>query len=127
MSDGGCSSTIARHAVKAYLVLFVGMLLSFALTFYGFNFALDRIEAKAKQNCVAGNARSRIQLDDLIDGRRQAERFNFQKFLNVTPEQAANLRNLTIDTANKRIVRVPFQDCTTGRRLPPTVPPPPGS
>lgn len=111
------SSWLTRNLLKAYLIPLILSIIAFAVMGVGFERVTNRIEKVARTNCVAGNDRSLIQRDDILDGMRQTDAVDLGKLFNIDEEQVAEFRRLSKETAERRLARIPFIDCHTGERL----------
>lgn len=120
MTDSG--TWLTRNVVKAYAILALGVILSFAVTGYTNARITHRIESKFRAGCEAGNQRSRLQLEDYAESAAQLERIDLEKLFGVGPEQAAEFRRLGAESTARRVAAVPFIDCRTGKRVPPPFP-----
>lgn len=120
------STFITRNLVVLFLLITAGNILSFVaigVTDSRNNervaAAIDYTNEKAREFCEAGNARSRILSDDYTESRRQAEQTDLVALLGITPEQADELRRITLENVERRIAALPFLDCETGEGIPP--------
>lgn len=79
------------------------------------------IQAKDERmaQCEAGNTRSQIQKEDLETTAAQTENLDIERLLGLTPETAAEVRRVSRENAERRILALPFLDCRTGKKLPP--------
>lgn len=110
---------LTRHTLAAYGLLVLGVVLSFALSGIIYGRFTDQIHRQTLVNCQAGNERSDLQREDILDQRRQLENADLVTLLGVTPEQADNVRRLSLESSQRRLDRLPYVDCRTGKRLPP--------
>lgn len=113
------SSWLIRNVVKAYGILALGVILSFAVTGYTTARTTAQIERDTRASCEAGNQRSRLQLEDYVESAAQLQRADLEELFGVGPEQAAEFRRLGAESTARRIAAVPFIDCKTGERVPP--------
>lgn len=113
---------LARNAMAAYGLLVLGVVLSFALSGIIYGRFTDRVKHQAAVNCQAGNDRSDVQREDILDSRRQLEAADLVALLGVTPEQADNLRRQSLEASDRRLARLPYVDCRTNKRIPPPAP-----
>lgn len=116
------TSWLTRHVVKAYVMLWAGLVLSFALSAFLYGRALDDVSAKARRQCEAGNVRSEVQREDLMESAAQTQMVDLERLFGIGPEQAAEFRRLTDETTERRISRLPYLDCATGQRVPAPLP-----
>lgn len=112
------SSWLTRHVMVAYLILFLGVVMSFAVSGVLYGRAIDRIDGTIRANCEAGNERTLIQRDDLLDSRRQIAAADLTAVLGLTAEQAVEYRRLSNESIDRRLERLPYLDCSTGNRIP---------
>lgn len=110
---------VVRKARDAYLLLLLGVVLSFVLSGIIYGRFTGQIHRQTVTNCQAGNERSDLQREDILDQRRQLESADLVALLGVTPEQADNVRRLSLEASQRRMDRLPYVDCRTGKRLPP--------
>lgn len=115
------SSWITRNIVRAYCILGLGVMTAIGLTAYAFDQTTDRIERVAAEACASGNLRSDIQRDDFTESLRLTQSIDLQKLFGFGPEQEADFRRLSAESAERRIYGLPYTDCRTGIRIhPPT-------
>lgn len=110
------SSWLTRRAVFAYGLMALGLVLSVVFTNVRFDQATARTDRKVRELCEAGNVRSQLQAEDYETSAAQTEAVDLERVLGVTPEGAAEVRRLSRETADRRIMAVPFLDCRTGER-----------
>lgn len=116
------SSWITRHVLVAYLLLAIGVFLSFVVSVTLNERALREIDHRAKENCEAGNERSRLQIEALTDSQKRLEALDLTQVLGTAPDQVDNVRRLSRETYERRVASWPFLDCDTGKRIPPIAP-----
>lgn len=118
MGERSFLAWFAKNVAKAYVVLCIGVVLSFVVSGVLYDRAVDRIDAQARANCEAGNERTQLQKEDLIESRRQLDAADLTVVLGLSPAQAEQTRRLAAESSDRRLARLPFLDCSTGKRIP---------
>lgn len=116
------SSWVTRNLVRAYLLLFLGFLLSLVFTVVKFDSVTGEIQRVALSNCVAGNERTLVQAAQLRENIRQNETLDLGRLLNLDEARVKEIREISRRSAEARINQLPYVDCETGDRVP--LPPP---
>ena len=106
---------ILRNITKAFLIQLAGALLSLWMAWS----AIQEAREVAVSHCIAGNERSRLQLEDFADSARMTASLDLERLLGVDAAGAAEIRAITAERTQRRIERLPFLDCKTGKRTPP--------
>ena len=117
------SSFLTRNALKAYVFLLVGTIASFILSGVLYGRTTDEINRRAVETCEAGNLRSDLQREDLLDSVAQTNRLDISRLFGVDAATADEFRRLAKENADRRIARLPYIDCHTGERVPPPTTP----
>lgn len=114
------SSWLTRNVVKAYLILAVGVVAAFLTMGFVFDNVVDRINRGALIDCKAGNDRSDLQKEDLLESLKQIESIDIRRLFGIDEQQASEFRRLSRETTQKRMDRLPYIDCATGKQVRPT-------
>ena len=115
----GYSSWITRHILQAYVLLWIGVMLSFILTAFLYSRALEEISLKARRQCEAGNTRSLLQRDDYRESAQRTQQLDLERLLGIDTATAAEIRRISLESADRRMANLPYFDCITGKRVPP--------
>lgn len=119
------SKWVIRHAAAAYTLLFIGVLAAFILTVTLFDQAGDEIRERAIAGCHAANERSAISAEDFAESARQVQILDIEKLFGIDAATAAEFRRISLENATRRISRLPYFNCETGKRIsapPPSIP-----
>lgn len=118
MGERSFPAWFARNVATAYVALCLGVVLSFIVTGVLYDRAVNRINNQARADCEAGNERTQLQKEDLIDARRQIDAVDLTVVIGLSEQQSAEYRRLAFDSIDRRMSRLPFIDCSTGKRIP---------
>ncbi len=118
------NSWLTRNVTRAYVVLCVGFILSLIFTVGKFDNVAEDIQKSALSNCQAGNERTLLERESLLESQRQTENFDLEQLLGLSKAQAEEVRRISRRNIQDRLNRLPYLDCVTGERttLPPLIP-----
>lgn len=119
MTLGRYDRWLVAHVLRAYLILLLGVALAFIFTLYRTNASDRHITEVAMVSCEAGNQRSQITKEDLIDSQKRLEQLDLEKLLGIPPEQVEEVRRISKESNDRRIARLPYVDCKTGKQISP--------
>lgn len=117
--DPGVAPWVVRKATTAYAILALGIIVAIGFSGYTSRQANKHIAAIQVTNCEAGNERSRIQRDDLVESQRMLQTIDLVNLLGVEPDQVDELKRISLAQSQRRIAAIPFVDCKTGKRINP--------
>lgn len=105
---------VLRHITAVFIALLLMVGLNAAFT-----------EFRYRQLCKAGNARSDVARNQIIEQRIRTEAFDFKAIVNLPEPQKTELADAAkahaLATADYNANKIPYVNCSTGRIKPPAL------
>lgn len=112
------TSFITRNLARVYIINTLAVILSFLVMGVVFDAIIARVDRVATVNCEAGNDRSNIQKEDLLENIQQTKAVDLKTLFGIDDEQVAEFRRLSEENSLRRIARLPYINCKTGEKVP---------